>query len=376
MPRHYLDHASTAPTRPEATEATFEWQREPNGDPGRIHAEGLRSRQALEEARDSIATFLGARSREVVLTSGATESVVTAVEGCASRGDHLVVPAIEHSAVRLAAERVASRRTHELTTVGCDRTGRVDPAEVIEAIRPTTALVNLQWGNHEVGTEQPLRAVIDACREREVLVHVDAAQAAGHTKVDFAALGADLVSFTSHKFGGPTGVGGLLVRRGLRIDPLIVGDDRERARRAGFENIAGVVGLASVCRRLHGARLLAEQDKQRILTQIVIDGVKPMAGIHVLGSTVHRLPHIVCLGIDGVEPQPVLLALDQRGIACHSGSACSSEELQPSPVLEAMGVDAQRSLRVSVGWNTNEIDVQHFLEVLPTVVNQLRQLSS
>lgn len=352
----------------------FNWMQDPAGDPGRIHAEGMRARHDLEKAREAVAALVGARSREVVFTSGATESVAAAIEGCAGRGSHFVVPVIEHSAVRLTVQRLVDRGTHEATSVGCDRTGRIDADEVIAAIRPDTALVNVQWGNHEVGTTQPVREIIAACRERDVLVHVDAAQAVGHTKIDFQTLGADLLSFSSHKFGGPQGIGGLLVRRGLRIDPWLLGDDRERARRAGFENIAASIGLAAVCRGLQGARLISEEDKQRTLTQWVIDGVRSMPGIQVYGNPEHRLPHIVCLGVEGIEPQAVLLGLDQRGIACHSGSACSSEELQPSPVLEAMGVDAHRSLRVSVGWNTQEIDIEQFLDELPLVVNQLRSL--
>jgi len=375
MPRHYLDHASTGPTRPEAAEAMFNWLGDPAGDPGRIHAEGMRARHDLEKAREAVALLVGARPREVVFTSGATESIAAAVAGAAGRGAHVVTPAIEHSAVRESTGHLVHRGTHEVTVVGCDRTGRVDSDEVIAALRPDTALVNLQWGNHEVGTLQPVREVIAACRERDVLVHIDAAQAVGHTKVDFLTLGADLLSFSAHKFGGPQGIGGLLIRRGLRIDPLLVGDDRERARRAGFENITGAIGLAAVCRGLQGARLISEEDKQRHLTQLVIDGVGSMSGIQVHGDPIHRLPHIVCLGIEGVEPQAVLLGLDQRGIACHSGSACSSEELRPSPVLEAMGVDAHRSLRVSVGWNTQELDVEQFLDELPLIVNQLRSLA-
>ncbi len=376
MPRHYLDHASTAPTRPEAIEAMYEWQKLSSGDPGRIHAEGMQARHALEEARSGVAALVGARTREVVFTSCATESIMAAIEGAAGRGHHMVVPAVEHSSVRLGAQRLADRGSHEVTIVGCNRDGRVEAETLLAAIRPDTALVNLQWGNHEVGTEQPLPEVAAACRTHDVLLHVDASQAVGHTKVDFASSGADLMSFSSHKFGGPTGVGVLLVRRGLRLDPLLVGDDRERARRAGFENVTGIIGLGAVCRSLQGARLVAEQDKQRALTGVLMEGVEPMAGIHVHGDRQHRLPHIACLGIEGIEPQAVLLALDQRGIACHSGSACSSEELQPSPVLEAMGVDAHRSLRVSVGWNTAEVDVEQLLDVLPAVVNQLRSLGS
>jgi cysteine desulfurase len=372
VPRHYLDHASTAPARPEVVGALVEWLGVRAGDPGRIHEEGMVARHAVEQAREAVAGLVHARSREVVFTSGATESIAAAVVGAAARGDHLVVPAIEHSAVRLAAER----GTHEVTVVGCDEAGRVSADDVLAAVRPSTALVNLQWGNHEVGTTQPVEEVVAGCRERGVLVHVDAAQAVGHTEVDFSALGADLLSFSAHKFGGPTGVGVLLIRRGLRIDPLLVGDDRERARRAGFENVAGIVALGAVAETLAGDLLGEESATQRRLTDRLRAAVADVPAVQVYGDADHRLPHIVCMGIDGVEPQAVLLGLDQRSIACHSGSACSSEELQPSPVLEAMGVDAHRSLRASVGWNTTDADVDAFLDALPPVVESLRALAA
>jgi cysteine desulfurase len=375
--RHYLDHASTAPARPQVADALAEWYRTPAGDPGRIHTEGLVARDAVEQARQSVAHLIGARSREVVFTSGATEAITAAIEGTAGRGDHLVVPAVEHSAVRFAADRLVARGTHEVSVVGCDRTGRVDADELVAAIRPTTALVNLQWGNHEVGTTQPVEEVVEACRDAGVLVHVDATQAVGRVPVDVGALGADLLSFSAHKFGGPTGVGALVIRRGLRIEPLLVGDDRERARRAGFENVSGIVALGAVAEVLgREGQVDAEGAEQRRLAARLIAASSSVTGIEVFGDSEHRLPHIVCLGVDGVEPQGVLLGLDQRGIACHSGSACSSEELRPSPVLEAMGVAADRSLRASVGWNTTDADVDAFTDALPVVVEHLRALAA
>lgn len=373
--RHYLDHASTSPTRPEAVEAVTEWLHRPAGDPGRIHEEGMAARHAVEEAREHVAALLGARSREVVFTSGATESIATAVRGTAGRGRHLVVPAIEHSAVRLSAEALVRAGAHELTTVGCDRQGRVDPDEVIAAIRADTALVNLQWGNHEVGTLQAVAPVAEACRRREVLLHVDAAMAVGHVKVDFAASGADLLSFSGHKFGAPPGTGGLLVRRGLRLEPLLVGGDQERARRAGLENVPAIAGLGAVCRGLVGARLVAEADAARRRTDAVLAGVSGLDGVSPYGDPGNRLPHLVCVGIADVEPQGVLLQLDRAGIAAHSGSACSSEALEPSPVLEAMGVDAGRSLRISVGWSTTDEDVEAVVDALPGAIGQLRSLA-
>ncbi|HEX9992047.1 MAG TPA: cysteine desulfurase family protein [Acidimicrobiales bacterium] len=369
MTRHYLDHASTSPVRPEAVGAMVGWLRSPAADPSRSHAEGLRARAAVEEAREQVAALVGARSREVVFTSGATEAIAAAVWGASERGRHVVVPAVEHSAVR-----EASARAGEVTVVGVDRTGRVDPGEVLAAVRPDTALVHVQWGNHEVGTVQPVAEVVAGCRERGVLVHVDAAQAVGHVPVAFDDLGADLLSLSGHKLGGPPGVGALLVRRGLRLRPLLVGGDQERARRAGLENVPAVAGLGAAAEAVAG-RLDAEAAEAGRLTGRVAAAAAGMDGVEVYGDPDHRLPHVVCLGLAGVEPQPVLIGLDRAGIAVHSGNSCSSEALEPSPVLAAMGVDAARSLRVSVGWSTTDADVDAFLAALPPILADLRALA-
>ena len=368
--RSYLDHASTSPLRPEARAALVD-QLDRTGDPGRIHAEGLSTRVAVEDARHRVAGLVGARPREVVFTSGATEAIAAACWGAAARGAHQVVPAVEHSAVRLAAERHG-----EVTRVPVDGQGRVAIEDVLAAVRPDTALVHLQWGNHEVGTVQPVAELTAACHERGLLVHVDAAQAAGHVDVDFRALGADLMSISAHKFGGPTGVGALLVRQGLRLPALLVGGDQERARRAGLENAAPIVGFGALCGALSNGAVAADGAEQRRLTQRILDAVADGAlGLVVYGDPVDRVPHIVCLGVEGVEPQAVLLGLDRAGIAAHSGSACSSEALEPSPVLEAMGVDAHHSLRLSVGWSTTDDDIDRLLAALPAVLADLRALA-
>jgi cysteine desulfurase len=317
-----------------------------------------------------VAGLLGARPREVVFTSGATEAIAAACWGASGRGGHQVLAAVEHSAVRLNAERHG-----EATVVGVDARGRVDPDELLAAVRADTSVVHLQWGNHEVGTLQPVADVVAACRERGVLVHVDAAMAAGHVPIDFDALGADLLSVSAHKLGGPQGAGALLVRRGLRLDPLLLGGDQERARRAGMENVPAVAGFGAAAAAID---VEAEAAAQRELTGAAAAGAVRTEGVHLLGDPdpVGRLPHLVCLGIDGIEPQAVLLGLDRAGVAAHSGSACATEALEPSPVLEAMGVDAHRSLRVSVGWSSTEGDIQALLLALPRVVSDLRSLGA
>jgi cysteine desulfurase len=276
-----------------------------------------------------------------------------------------VVTAVEHSAVRFAAEAAG-----QVTSVVVDGVGRVSVDDVLASIRPDTACVHVQWANHEVGTVQPINEVVEACRELGVLVHIDAAQAGGHIDIDFAGVGADLMSISGHKFGGPRGVGALLIRRGLRLRPLLVGGDQERARRAGLENVPAIVGFGTACR---ATDVDVEAKAQRALTRRVLDA--SFDGVVVYGDPEDRVPHVVCLGITGIEPQAVLLGLDRAGIAAHSGCACSSAALEPSPVLEAMGVDAHRSLRISVGWSTTDDDIDALLDALPKVIADLRALA-
>jgi cysteine desulfurase len=366
LSRHYLDHASTSPARPEVVEAMLPWfAGEGAADPGRVHTEGRMARAALEHAREQVAARFGARPREVVFTSGATEAINAATFGAAMRepGGRIVATAVEHSAV------LESSRRHDLVTVGVDGHGRVDAGAVLAAVdEAPAALVHVQWANHEVGTRQPVAEIVAGCRERGVLVHVDAAAAGGHDPIDFVGLGADLLSLSAHKLGGPKGAGALLVRRGLRLDPFILGGDQERARRGGVENVPACVGFGV-------AATLAEPDpRHRRLTEQLVAAAAAVPGVQAFGDQDDRLDHLVCFGIDGVESEAVLLGLDQAGIAAHSGSACSSESLEPSPVLAAMGVEAERSLRLSVGWSSTDDDVAAFAKAFPDVVARLRSL--
>ena len=375
MRRAYLDHASTSPLRPVAFEAMVPFLRDHHADPGRLHAEGRVTRVALEDARERVAALLGARPREVVFTATGTEAVNTAVWGAVARADapaHIVTTAVEHSAVLDACGRSGA----DVTVVGVDGRGRYDPAEVLDALRPATTLVTVQLANHEVGTIQPASIVATVCRERGVLVHVDACMAAGHVPVDFGTLGADLCSVSAHKFGGPKGAGGLLVRRGLRLPPFVVGGAQERARRGGLEDVPAMVGFGAAAGEVStDGRLAAEARAQRELTdRVARDAPARVGGVTLYGDPADRVPHLVCLGVEGVEAEPILLGLDQGSVAVHSGSACSSEALEPSPILAAMGVDADHSLRVSVGWSSTPEDIDAFLDAFPAVVDRLRAL--
>lgn len=383
MSRIYLDHASTSILRPEAHRAMSAhldaMASGHLGDPARIHVEGMESRAILEDARTRVAAWLGVRPRQVVFTSGATESIAAAHHGALARAasagrDAVTLTAVEHSAVTAGSLR------HPHTIVAVDRSGRVAPEDVVGAVDATTALVNIQWANHESGVTQPVNETIEALRahapgaDQVPLVHTDAAQA-GPMAPRAATCGADLVSISGHKLGGPPGVGVLVIRRNLRIPPLLVGGDQERARRAGMENIAAVVGLAAVADHLseHGA---TETEHMHSLAARIIRWADGADGVELLGDRHHRTPHLVCLQLDGIEPQPVLLKLDQAGIAVHSGSSCSSEAFEPSPVLAAMGVDAQRSLRISVGWSSTDSDVDAAVSALDEAVRELRNLAN
>jgi cysteine desulfurase len=376
--RHYLDHASTTPIRPDALQAMTEWLAEAGtpdgvGDPGRLHEEGRRARMAVESSRETVAARLGTEASRVVFTSGATEAANAAVfSATSSRGDAPVLSAgVEHSCVREAC-----RRTGRLIEIPVHSTGCLDVDAIAELLlRERPALVNCQFANHEVGTLQPLLEIVALCRQYGVAVHCDAA-AAGHAGLSFEDLGVDYMSVSAHKLGGPPGVGALVVRRGIRLAPFLVGGSEERARRAGAENVLGIVGFAGACRALDDVALADEAAAAQRFTGRLEAMAMAVPGVEVVGRGAARLAHIVCLSIAGVLGEAVLLSLDRNGIAAHSGSACSSEVLEPSPVLAAMGVDPDSSLRLSVGWSTKEDDIEAFGAVFADAVARLRSLGA
>jgi cysteine desulfurase len=348
------------------------------GDPGRVHEEGRAVRVRIEAAREQVGEFLGVRPRQVVFTSAGTEAINAAVFGAAMAGPGrpIALAFVEHSAVR-----DASVRTAPLRELAVDRAGRIEVGSVLELLdapapqRP--ALVHCQWANHETGTLQPVAEVVAACREALVPVHVDACAAAGHVPVDLGVLDADLVSISAHKLGGPPGVGALVVGAGRRFEPLLVGGQQERARRGGFENGPAIVSFGAAAAVLtEGGRLEREAEVARAQTAELLAAALEVEGVIILGDQrpEGRLPYLVCLSVEGVEAEGVLIGLDRAGVAAHSGSACSSETLEPSPVLAAMGVEAEHSLRLSVGWSTTDDDIAAFAAAFGPVVAGLRAL--
>jgi cysteine desulfurase len=378
--RTYLDHASTTPPRPEALAALTRWTALPTADPGRLHEEGRTVRDALEEARQQVAALFGATPRQVVFTSGGTEAINAAVWGATRRapGAPVLYADVEHSAVREASDRLAPTER-----IPVDASARIDSTALAARLGSTTlprpALVHCQWANHEVGTLQPVREVVALCRSAGVPVHVDAAAACGHVPLDLDELGADLVSLSAHKMGGLPGAGALVLRRGSRFEPLLVGGEQERGRRAGLEAMPALLAFGAAARALHvDDQYLLHEEARRARAQIAALSTRATSveDVDIVGprSDDERLPHLVCLGVHGVEAEPVLIGLDRSGVAVHSGSACSSESIEPSPVLEAMGIDSNHSLRISVGWSTVDDDVETFGRAFADVVAALRAL--
>ncbi|MBO9349129.1 cysteine desulfurase family protein [Chloroflexus sp. MS-CIW-1] len=379
----YLDHAATTPLDPRVLEAMLPFLSGMSGNASSIHQVGRAALQALDDAREQVALVLGCQPKEIVFTSGGSESINLALKGVAmalrAQGkNHLISSTIEHHAVLHALDYLVEYEGFRVTLLPVDRNGRVNPADLSTALRPETALVSVMYANNETGVVQPIADLAAICRERGVLFHTDAVQAPGQLPLDVNALGVDLLSLTAHKFYGPQGVGLLYLRRGTPLVPQINGGAQERRRRAGTENIAGIVGLAKALtiaeseRTTHASRL-------RALSERLIDGVLtriPQSWLN--GDRESRLPSIVNLGFACIETESLLLLLDQRGICASSGSACTSGSLEPSHVLLAMGLspeEANGSIRFSLGKQTTDEQIDIVLDLLPDLVAQLRTVT-
>ncbi len=376
----YLDHAATSPLRAEALDAMLPYLREHGGNASSLHASGRRARQGIDEARETIAGLIGAQPREIVFTGGGTEADNLAVKGAAwaatARGRHIVTTAVEHKAV-LNVAAVLERSGFEVTTLPVDHHGRVDPVDVAAAMTERTTLVSVMAANNEVGTVQPIGAIGEIVRGHGARFHVDAIQWAAHEPIDVDAWQADLVSLSAHKLGGPQGVGALFVRRGTQMLPQLQGGSQERQRRAGTENVAGIVGFGAAFRLVHGdpATRRSEAERVRGLATRLRDGTLGFEGVNVTGHPDDRLPNNASLVIDGVEGGDLVAALDLEGIEVSTGSACTSGSTEPSHVLLAMGLDpglAHGSLRMTLGPETSEADVDAALAAVARVLPRLR----
>ena len=377
----YLDHSATTPVDPRVVEAMAPYWSEIFGNSESSHAFGQAAASALEQARQTVADVLRCRPAEIVFTGSGTEADNLALQGAAwaarqsGRGNHIVTTSIEHHAVGHTADQLRDLFGFQVTRVGVDEYGRVDPGDVAAAIRPDTVLVSVMMANNEVGTVQPMVKIGRICRERGVLFHTDAVQAAGRLPLDLDDMNVGLLTLSAHKFYGPKGVGLLYVRRDTPLVSVITGGGHERERRPGTVNVAGAVGLATALRLAEEERM-AEAARLRRLRDRLIEGV--LASIpesRLTGHPTQRLPHHASFAFRGVEGESVVLNLDLEGIAASSGAACAEGEPEPSFVLAAMGLPPEwsiGSLRITLGHANSESDVVRVLEVLPGIVELLR----
>jgi cysteine desulfurase len=381
--RVYLDHNATTPLDPEVLAAMTPFLEEGFGNPSSLHAWGREARQALERARATIARALGTADKDtVVFTSGGTEADNLALMGVAlaqeERGRHVILSSVEHHAVLNAAAHLG-RQGFEVTRLGVDSQGLLDPDDVRRAIRPDTVLVSLMYGNNETGVLFPIASVGRICRERGVTFHIDAVQSFGKLPLDVETLCVDLLSLSGHKTHGPKGIGALFIRRGTRMQPLLHGGAQERSRRAGTENVAAAVGLARAT-ELSLQDQVGEARRMADLRDRLERGVMAaLPGVLRNGHPTERLPHTTNLAFAGVEAESLILALDLAGIGASSGAACSSGSLEPSHVLAAMGLPRERvlsSVRFSLGRTTTREEIEHVLEILPPVVARMRQVNA
>jgi cysteine desulfurase len=381
MRRIYLDHAATTPTHPKVVRAMLPYFTEAFGNPSSVYSYGQEAKGAIEEARTNVAELIGARSEEIVFTSGGTEGDNLALKGIAyangQKRNHIITTAIEHHAV-LEVCRFLETMGFKITCLPVDQYGLVDPADVKKAVTAKTILISVMHANNEVGTIEPVEEIGEIAREAGVYFHTDAVQMVGHLPVNVDRLNVDLLSISGHKFYGPKGVGALYVRKGTKLVSLTQGGAQEKRRRAGTENTPAIVGLGKAA-ELAVKEMDKEADRSAQLRDKLIKNlVEKIDHVRLNGHPTRRLPNNVNVSVDFVEGESMLLNLDLEGICASTGSACSSASLEPSHVLLAMGVSpeqAQGSLRLTLGRDNTEADVDRVLEVLPLIVARLRAIS-
>jgi len=381
MKRIYMDHSATTAVRAEVLAAMLPYFCEEYGNASSVHSFGQRAGKALEDARATVAACIGASPEEIIFTSGGTESNNLAIKGilraAGRKGRHVITSAVEHPAVLNVCEELKDDGI-DVTVLPVDKDARVSVEALEAAFRPDTALVSIMAANNEVGTIEPLAELAHAAAEARVPFHTDAVQAAGKIPMRVDDLGVDLMSFSAHKFYGPKGVGALYIRRRTRIKGVQAGGHHERGLRAGTENVAGIVGMARAlelaCAEMdvQGPRLRALRDKLQVGLLASVSDSK------LNGHLTERLPHLLNIAFSNAEGEAVLFALDALGVAISTGSACSSGTLEPSHVLTAMGISpeiAHGSLRISLGRDNTEADVDFVLTELPKIIERFRQMS-
>jgi len=381
MKRIYLDYAATTPTDPQVVKAMEPYFTEGFGNPSSIHYFGREAKKAMEDSRLTLAEFIGAKTEEIVFTSGGTESDNYALFGVAEalqkKGDHIITSSIEHHAVSEPAKTL-EKRGFKVTYLKVDKTGLVDPQEVKNSITDKTILISVMHANNEIGTIQPIAEIGKIAKEKEIYFHTDAVQTVGHIPVNVNDLNVDILSLSGHKFYGPKGVGAIYIRKGVRVARFLQGGDQERGKRASTSNVSGIVGLAKAI-ELCKENMEKEAKEQTVLRDKMLKEIpEEISDVKLNGHPVKRLPNNVNFSFAFIEGESMLLNLDILGIAASTGSACTSTSLEPSHVLLATGLPhelAHGSLRISIGRWTTKDDIDYFLEKLPPVVDKLRRMS-
>jgi cysteine desulfurase len=382
MRRVYLDNNATTPVLPEVMEAMRPYFDEHFGNASSIHHHGQETRAAVERARESVAALLACRASEVVFTSGGTEADNLAVFGLARSGDHVITSTVEHHAVLNVCKRLEAQRC-EVTYIPVDGCGLVDPADVKRAIRPNTKLITIMFANNETGVVQPVAEFGKIAVEADIYFHTDAVQAAAKIPIDVNKMGCDLLTISGHKLHGPQGVGALYVRKGTQLEAMLHGGSHERSRRAGTENVPGIVGLGKAAdlasagfRRGDDGKMAAARDRlERELLEIEATGLN---GADLNGKRAPRVPNTTNIYFDAIDGEALVIALDLKGLAVSTGAACSSGAIEPSHVLTAMGLRPDRakaSIRFSLGKQNSAEDIEFALATVPETVARLRDLS-
>jgi cysteine desulfurase len=381
MKRIYLDHAATTPADHRVVESMLPYFSDSFGNPSSIHSLGLETRTAVGEARERVASLIGAASDEIIFTSGGTEADNLAIKGAAAanahRGRHVVTTRIEHHAVEESC-RYLEGLGFSVTFVGVDQYGLVDPRDIERALTAGTVIISVMHANNEVGTIQPIAEIGRMARERGIIFHTDAVQTAGHIPVKVDELGVDLLAISGHKLYGPKGVGALYVRKGTRIAAFMHGGGQERGLRSSTENVPGIVGLGRAA-EIARAEMGAEVGRLTRMRERLVEGViERIPQIRLNGHPTRRLPNNVNVSVASVEGESLAVSLDLEGIAVSTGSACSSETMEPSHVLTAMGVPvelARGSVRFSLGRENTDAEIDRVLEAFPRIVGRLRAVS-
>jgi cysteine desulfurase len=381
---HYLDHSATTPILPEVKEAMLPFLEDDFGNPSSVHGIGRRAKEAVEDARERVATAIGASPAEIVFTGGGTDADNLALKGAAHKlrgnGNHIVTTAFEHHGVLGPAEWLTGQG-FEVTTVAVDASGVVDPHAIASAVKKNTVLVSVMTVNNEIGTIQPMAEIVEAVKyaNRNALVHTDAVQALGNLAIDVDLTGVDLASFSAHKVGGPKGVGALFVRSGVALEPVTHGGGQERGLRSGTLNVPGIAGFG-VAAEIAAKEVDEKREHVRQLRDRLLAGIQnAVPDVVVNGDLDRRVATNINVCIPRAEGQILLLLLDQSGIACSSGSACASGALDPSHVLLAIGVSralAKGSLRFTLGRRSTDDDVDAVLEVFGGIVAQARKVAA